>query len=77
LFEKITMPREKYWIGTIGEKDDFNCPILNEFVDGKTRHGPWAIMAPASYKIYGMGLGLGRGQRYKKQENGKWLKVEG
>jgi hypothetical protein len=71
-------PEKRYWIGsTIGPKDDFGKPITDKFVDGKTRSGPWAIMAPASHRMQGMGLGLGRGQRYKKQEDGQWLKVEG
>ena len=68
----------KYWMGTPpGDKDDFGAPILHEFVDGKTRQGPWAIMSNASHRLYGVGLGLGKGQRYRKQPDGKWLKVEG
>ena len=31
--------------------------------DGKTIHGPWAYMCEEHFKIYGVGLGLGRGQR--------------
>jgi hypothetical protein len=72
------MPEKRYWMGsTIGPKDDFGSLIENEFIDGRTRQGSWAIMSPASYLMKGMGLGLGRGQRYKKQEDGRWLKVEG
>jgi hypothetical protein len=72
------MTTKRYWIGgTIGPKDDFGAPIIDEFIDGKTRQGPWAIMAPASYRVLGKGVGMGRGQRYKKQEDGRWLKVEG
>jgi hypothetical protein len=73
------MPRVPvYWIGsTIGPKDDYGAAITDEFIDGKTKHGPWAILAPITYRRHGVGLGLGRGQRYKKQEDGKWLKVEG
>ena len=72
------MPREVYWIGSdIDEKDDFNRPIKDEFIDGRTRDGHWAIMAPSSHRIHGYGLGMGRGQRYKKQPDGRWLKVEG
>jgi len=60
-----------------GDRDDFGAPILNEFVDGRTRHGPWAIMSAATHRMQGVGLGMGRGQRYRKQTDGKWLKVEG
>jgi len=34
-------------------------------------------MTPKSFEINGIALGLGLGQRYKKQSDGKWLKVEG
>lgn len=32
-------------------------------VDGKTTMGPWAHMCDAHYDVYGVGLGLGQGQR--------------
>lgn len=31
--------------------------------DGKTTLGPWANMCERHFKAYGVGLGLGRGQR--------------
>ena len=31
--------------------------------DGKTKMAPWANMCAAHFKVYGIGLGLGRGQR--------------
>ena len=31
--------------------------------DGKTAMGPWANMCQAHFRQYGVGLGLGRGQR--------------
>lgn len=34
------------------------------FVDGKTQMGPWALMCPRCFKLYGVGLGTGRGQKY-------------
>jgi hypothetical protein len=66
-----------YWIGKVPEKDDFGKPIKDFFVDGKTKSGPWAMMTLASYRVHGVGLGLGKGQQYEKQDDGKWLKVEG
>jgi hypothetical protein len=67
-----------YWTGVIGDFDDFGDMIFNEFIDGKTNKGPWAIMTPTTFDVYGVGkLGTGYGQRYRKQGNGKWLKVEG
>ncbi len=71
------MNTKKYWIGDVDQVDDFNKPINGEFIDGKTRMGPWATMTPQSYRLHGVGLGTGYGQRYQKQADGKWLKVEG
>jgi hypothetical protein len=68
----------KYWMGSrIGDRDDFDNPIKDQFIDGATRHGPWGIMSPYSHRVHGIGLGTGRGQRYKRQKDGQWLKVEG
>jgi len=71
------MPYPRYWSGTVNSEDAFGEPITNEFVDGATVMGPWAMMSPASFKRMGRGVGTGKGQRYKKQEDGRWLKVEG
>ena len=43
-----------------------NKQIQNEFVDGKTQMGPWANMCQPCHTKYGVGLGTGRGQKYKK-----------
>lgn len=45
-----------------------------DFVDGRTKVGPWAIMCLKCHGTEGVGLGLGKGQKY----NGFTLeKVEG
>lgn len=31
--------------------------------DAKTKFGPWAYMCELDYKLHGVGLGLGLGQR--------------
>jgi hypothetical protein len=31
--------------------------------DGKTIHGPWAFMCEEHFRMYGTGLGMGKGQR--------------
>ena len=53
------------WQGTIPK----NCEICRkklgkEFVDGRTFVGYWAIMCGNCFKKYGVGLGLGKGQKY-------------
>ena len=69
--------KKRYWMGHTPLNDDFGHPIDDEFIDGKTNGGPWAFMNPTSFAIYGVGLGLGQGQRYVRQADGRWLKVEG
>lgn len=65
-----------YWQGQVGEKDDLGVPIDGVFIDGATIVGPWAIMAPATFKKLGRGLGMGKGQQYEKQPDGRWLKTK-
>ena len=31
--------------------------------DGKTHMGPWAYLCDSDFRVYGIGLGLGRGQK--------------
>lgn len=72
------MTDKKYWLGAIPSEDDFGLPITDEFIDGITHYGSWALMTPRMWHINGYGkLGTGYGQRYKKQEDGRFLKVEG
>lgn len=66
-----------YWVSPVEATDDFGMPIGDVFIDGATKMGPWAIMTPASHEKYGRGLGLGKGQKYHQQGDGKWMKVEG
>jgi len=70
----------KFWIGSVGEFDDFGAPINDEFIDGRTTFGPWVIISPTSWERYGGTkgkFGLGYAQRYRRQLDGRWLKVEG
>jgi hypothetical protein len=70
----------KYWIGPAPEVCDLSPkhPITTEFVDGLVVQAKmWGNMCPACHVTYGIGCGAGRGQRYRKQANGRWLKVEG
>lgn len=69
--------QDKFWMGHVGDKDDFQKPIKDEFIDGKTTYGPWGIMSPESFRQFGVGIGLGKGQWYKKQPDGQWKKIKG
>lgn len=75
--KKKYQAEKKVWLGYVPKMDDFGSIIQDEFVDGKTKMGPWATMSPESYKQHGVGLGTGKGQRYKKSESGDFEKTEG
>lgn len=70
-------PRPVYWVSHVRPVDDWDDPITTEFIDGRTKYGPWAIMTPNNHMVHGVGTGTGKGQRYRKQDDGRWLKVEG
>jgi hypothetical protein len=57
---------EKKWMGAKPDSCDLCGHVLKsgQFIDGKTVHGPWAIMCPTCHLMYGVGLGTGLGQRY-------------
>ena len=69
---------KKYWMTPLGGNDDFGVPFGEIMYDGKTTLGPWANMSEASWKKFGIGrTGLGCAQKYQKQSDGRWLKIEG
>lgn len=75
---KLAVNNPVYWLSPLGKTDDFGVPYGDEMFDGKTIGGPWANMTRRSWVRHGIGrLGTGFGQRYKKQPDGRWLKVEG
>lgn len=68
------------WMGPVPKKcDTCDTPIDGKFYDAATKMGAWACMCPSCHTL-GPGRGLlgpGRGQKYEKQADGKWLKTEG
>lgn len=68
-----------YWLSPLPEEDDFGVPYENEMFDAPTSNGLWANMTRESWERHRKTarLGLGYGQRYEKQPDGRWLKVEG
>lgn len=70
----------KYWLSAPPRKCDIcGGAIGDTFTDGKTRSGPWAIMCDPCLPKASIGRnrhhGEGLGQHYKKQPDGKWLKI--
>ena len=68
--------KRKRWYGAVPKTDSFGYAIRKRFIDGSTAGG-WAIMTPANHKIWGRGLGLGRGQEYELNSDGNWYKING
>ena len=71
------MPKAVYWLSAVNNCEVCNKPLVDEMVDGKTNWGPWALMCVPCHKKHGGKLGLGIGQKYKKQPGGRWLKIAG
>lgn len=75
-----TATKPVYWIGDAPVRcDGCEAAITATFNDMRSSSGPWgnfcetcAILGPGC-GIWGMGFG----QQYTKQENGKWLKTKG
>lgn len=66
-----------YWVGSDPVKCDI-CKMAfgDTMFDSNTVHG-WANVCKTCFHFYGQGLGTGRGQKYEKQADGRWMKVEG
>ena len=47
------------------------------FYDAATVMGPWGNLCPNCFSKYGYGVGAGRGQEYRLQPSGKYLKTRG
>lgn len=57
---------------TVKMKKKIICDVCNKdwsLYDAKTKMGEWAYMCLHCYKIYGIGLGLGKGQKIIYSEN--------
>ena len=66
-----------YWASPVSKCDLCHVDIAQVFIDGKTDKGPWGCMCILCHALHGYGLGMGRGQKYSRQSDGKWLKTEG
>ena len=74
----VVQPKLKqvFWVGKL-----CNCQLcLNSFgttmYDVRTPWG-WANICQSCFDLYGCNLGIGLGQKYTLQEDGKWLLVAG
>lgn len=70
------MSKPVYYVSAPDKCDICEKPFGNIMYDGATTFGPWANMCAKCHSLNGRGLGVGRGQRYEKQEDGRWLKTQ-
>lgn len=64
------------WLG------EDNCNVCSKYCsttlyDAKTIYGHWATLCEDCFKLCGMRLGTGFGQKYKRNSEGRLIKVEG
>jgi hypothetical protein len=71
-------PAPIYWHGESPDRC-IVCrqPFRNSFIDGATRAGRWGLLDLACHRVHGLGLGVGKGQLFRRQPDGRWLKTEG
>lgn len=61
------MSIKENWSGETPKQCDIcHQTIHDSFVDGKTKFGPWASMCENCHEKHGVGLGVGKGQKYDK-----------
>jgi hypothetical protein len=70
--------RTKWGSRVPAECDLCQAKIKKVFVDGKVYGGSWGYMCMQCYQLNGLGLGVGRGQKYElDQADNKFYKVGG
>lgn len=70
--------KRKYWSGTI-----FSCQLCKNPLEGVMydalvpRGARWGNLCQECFTTHGCSVGLGRGQKYLLDAEGRWYKVEG
>ena len=68
-----------YWAGSNPTHCQINgTPLGDVMYDAMVpSFGQWGNIGEDAFKTHGCSLGTGRGQKYERQPDGRWLKVEG
>ena len=69
--------KPKYYVGAPEHCDVCTKPFGKMMYDAAMMNGRWANMCQTCFNRHARGLGVGKGQRYSKQEDGRWLKTGG
>lgn len=73
-----SMPaRPVYWCGEVDVCDVCGRKFLGTMYDASVPGVAWGNLCQRCFDDYGCSLGIGRGQRYDVQLDGRWLKVGG
>lgn len=68
---------KQYWCGEAPRVCQIcDREIVGVFIDGKTQWDCWAFMCRDCWEMHGEGLGVGLGQMYGVQKDGRWLKLK-
>ena len=78
------MEKQKvYWVGDVDDCDGCQRPLKDQhsISDIRSNRGSWGLFCDQCVPFWSANpydhYGLGLGQRYVKQADGRWLKVEG
>jgi hypothetical protein len=68
----------RYWMGDAPAQCDIcNGGFASVMYDARTKSGQWGNICRKCFSAYGVGIGMGRGQRYELTADGRWLKTGG
>lgn len=65
------------WIGKIDKCQINGCNYNGVMFDACVGYRNWGNICQDCFDTYGCGLGIGKGQKYLLQPDGKWLLVAG
>lgn len=71
------MALPSYWTGFVGKDDISGKPFNGVMYDAKIPGEGWANINQETFDAYGCKLGVGFGQRFELQDDGRWLCTAG
>lgn len=66
-----------YWSGPLKACGICGDEFGSVMYDARTKQGPWGNLCEGCFNAYGVGVGIGRGQKYERQESGRYMCVAG
>jgi hypothetical protein len=71
------MSKPVYWNGKITHCQITNKPLGDVMYDARLPTGQWGNIGQEAFEAYRCRLGVGFGQKYERQEDDRWLLIEG